>query len=254
MVKTAIRHVHQWASVLPPHLLPVVFPNARNATFPREEFISASCDALVSSLKPFVRGHQPLLSNDTLADLLRQYSAEVLEQNTTSDNRKLEEANLILQGLHLSSSVWDKQPCHLHAVCSVHSDVLLAQLTVMCPDFSLLGAEVSKGGAEMFILNSTLQSACTSGILDFANRQRLWSQDLLDHKSIEACVFLGKHRHQAPRAVHLLKWKTCEHLADWRWWLAVSHKFHPLRRTSSLNLFVSYQRTQPAPNAPIQQP
>ena len=51
---------------------------------------------------------------------------------------------------------------------------------------------------------------------------------------LKAFVFLGKHRHQAPRAFHLLKWKTCEHLADWRWRLAVSHKFHPLRRTSRL--------------------
>ena len=184
-----IRHAHQWAVVLPPYLLPVVLQKARNATLPDEEFISASCEMLVSSLQPFVRGHQPLLSNDTLADLLRQYFAEVLEHNTSLDNRKLEETNLILQGLHPSSAVWDKQPCHLHAVCSIHSDVSLAQLTVMCPDFSLLGVETSKGGAEMFIMNSTLQSARTSGILDFANCQRLWPKDLLDQKSIEAFVF-----------------------------------------------------------------
>ena len=121
-----------------------------------------------------------------------------------------------------------------HIFASIHSDISLAQLTVMCRDFSLLGVETSKGGAEMFILNSTLQSARTSGILDFANRQRLWPKDLLDQESIEAFVFLGKHRHQAPRAFHLLKWKTSEHLADWRWRLAVSHKFHPLQRTSRL--------------------
>ena len=104
----------------------------------------------------------------------------------------------------------------------------------MCLAYSLLGVEVSTGGAEMFILNSTLQSPRTSGIMEFANRPRLWSQHGLDEESFEAIFFLGKHRHQAPRAFPIFKWKTCDRLAGWRRHLAVSHTFHLLGRTSRL--------------------
>ena len=45
-----IRYPHQWSSILPPELVPVVTQNARNTTLPSDEFIDDSVDRLMDSL------------------------------------------------------------------------------------------------------------------------------------------------------------------------------------------------------------
>ena len=44
--------------------------------------------------------------------------------------------------------------------------------------------------------------------------------------------YVGRRRFSAPSAFKLLKWKTNVTIGDWRWRLLITHKGHPLRRTS----------------------
>ena len=72
--------------------------------------------------------------------------------NPALDNYLILEVNTLLRGLGLSTVVWDKRPCSLHAVCAVDSGIDLVWRTMFCTDFTLVGVEFFAREGEKFIL------------------------------------------------------------------------------------------------------
>ena len=57
----------------------------------------------------------------------------------------------------LQGGVLDKEPCRVHATCSVHMQRQLADLTVTDPSFQIIGVQHDTKGAKEFVMKETLQ-------------------------------------------------------------------------------------------------
>ena len=83
-----------------------------------------------------------------------------------------------LSDLNMQAGVWDKQPCQLHATCTVHMQRALAELTVCDTNFRLIAVESVRGAANEYVLQQTLLSARQHGVIDIGVRHGLYSKTI----------------------------------------------------------------------------
>ena len=143
-----------------------------------------------------------------------------------------QQVNAKLRRLGLEGGIWDKEPCKVHATCSIHMPRQLASLTVTDPNFHIVVVHKSPQGAKSYVIRETLLSAARKGILSIAHWVGLWPKGLLNEGGILAGLSKLCSMCAAPSALGLLKWKSEEQRSDRRFRLAVTHAGHPLRRIS----------------------
>ena len=90
-----------------------------------------------------------------------------------------------LRAPNLQAGVWDKQPCNLHATCSVHMQRAMAELNVCDSNFKIIAVESVKGAANEYALKQTLLSAEEHGILDIGVSHGLCSKTVNTHSVLE---------------------------------------------------------------------
>ena len=126
----------------------------------------------------------------------------------------------------------DKEPCKIHATCSIHMACGLVGLTILDPNFCIVGVHKTPKGASRYVLRETLRSVAEAGILSMANDQNLWPQSLLTVDDVNTNMERLMQASRVPSAFMLMKWKTVGTENDWKRRLFISHALHPLRRFS----------------------
>ena len=120
----------------------------------------------------------------------------------------------------------------MHATCSIHMQQCLAELTILDPNFRIVGVQTQSKGASRYIICETLKTAAAAGILQLANDKGLWPKSLLTMSDIDAHLEHLCDTVRAPCAFMFMKWKTQETQNDWCKRLLITHAQHPLRRFS----------------------
>ena len=108
----------------------------------------------------------------------------------------------------------------------------LAELTVLDPNFRIIGVQKTPKGASRYVLRETLCSAAEAGILSMANDHNLWPKSLLTVDDVNTNMERLMQASRAPSAFMPMKWKTVESENDWKRRLLISHALHPLCRFS----------------------
>ena len=228
-----LRALEQWGQVLTPLQLQCATQNARNVTSPSKQFVQETIQRLYTASAYLSKDTQtPIIDDDTITRAIDTHNTQYTRKYPWMCPAVFQQVNAKLRKMGLQGGVWDKEPCRVHATCSVHMQRQLAELTVTDPNFQIIGVQHSPQGAKAFVIKETLQSAARKGVLAMAHSVGLWPKCLLTETDIESGLPTLSSKCAAPSAFHLLKWKKVEHVHDWHFRLAVTHAGHPLHRIS----------------------
>ena len=134
----ALRTPEQWGQVLTPLQLQCATQNARNVTLPSKQFVQQSIQRLHTASAYLSRDTQaPIIDDDTVTRAIDidTHNTQYTQKYPWMCPNVFQQVNAQLRrmGLQSKGGVWDKEPCRVHATCSVHMQRQLACLTVMYP-------------------------------------------------------------------------------------------------------------------------
>ena len=88
----------------------------------------------------------------------------------------------------------------MHATCSIHMQRQLVGLTVIDPNFQLIGIQHAARGAKMYVIQETFLYLARRGVLSMVHDRGLWPKSLLGEEDIVAGLPKVSSKCAAPSA------------------------------------------------------